>query len=129
MFDDNTGVCLECRVRYTKKLEKERLFAFLHGLNKDLDKVRGLNLGTKPLPRIQDAFAEVKREKSRKRVMLRTSKDPSVESLLQNAALVTKYSSLAYGEQCLNYGEQRTIHGEQRPNFGEQRSTPDQRGG
>ena len=116
-------------MRYTKKLEKERLFAFLHGLNKDLDKVRGLNLGTKPLPRIQDAFAEVKREKSRKRVMLRTSKDPSVESLLQNAALVTKYSSLAYGEQCLNYGEQRTIHGEQRPNFGEQRSTPDQRVG
>ena len=44
--------------------------------------------------------------------MLKTSKDPSAESLLQNFALVTKRSSLASGEQRPNYGEQR-------PNFGE----------
>ena len=66
LFDDNTRACPDCSVRYTKKLEKERLFAFLHGLNKDLDEVRGRILGTKPLPGIQDAFAEVRREESRK---------------------------------------------------------------
>ena len=38
--------------------------------------------------------------------MLKTSKDPSAESLLQNSALVTKCSSSASGEQPPNYGEQ-----------------------
>lgn len=120
LFDDNTGACPDCSIKYTKKLEKERLFAFLHGLNKDLDEVYGRNLGTKPLPGIQD-ITEVRREESRKRVMLKTSKDPS-ESFLQNSALVTKRSSSASREQRPNYGEQR-------PNSGEQRLTPDQRGG
>ncbi|KAL6348502.1 hypothetical protein AAG906_009962 [Vitis piasezkii] len=82
LFDDNTGACPDYCVKYTKKLEKERLFAFLHGLN-NLDEARGRVLGTKPLPGIQDAFSE----------------DPSAESLLQNSALVTKRSSSASGEQ------------------------------
>ena len=121
LFDDNTGACPDYCVKYTKKLEKERLFAFLHGLN-NLDEARGCVLGTKPLPGIQDAFSEVRREESRKRVMLKTSKDPSAESLLQNSALVTKRSSSASGEQRPNYGEQW-------PNSDEQRLTPYQCGG
>ena len=120
LFDDNTGACPDCSIKYTKKLEKERLFAFLHGLNKDLDEVYGRNLGTKPLPGIQD-ITEVRREESSKRVMLKTSKDPS-ESFLQNSALVTKRSSSASGEQRPNYGEQW-------PNSDEQRLTPYQCGG
>ena len=54
LFDDNTRACPDYCVKYTKKLEKERLFAFLHGLN-NLDEARGCVLGTKPLPGIQDA--------------------------------------------------------------------------
>ena len=105
LFDENTRVCPDYSVRYTKKLEKEMLVAFLHGLNKDLDEVRGRILGTKPLPGIQDAFAKIRREESRKRVMLKTFKDPLAKSLLQNSTLVTKHSSSAYREQRPNYGE------------------------
>ncbi|RVW15299.1 Auxin response factor 12 [Vitis vinifera] len=81
LFDDNTRACPDCSVRYTKKLEKERLFAFLHGLNKDLDEVRGRILGTKPLPGIQDAFAEVRREESRNVQIMESSGQILVSSV------------------------------------------------
>ena len=116
------GLALIIALKYTKKLEKERLFAFLHGLNKDLDEICRCILGTKPWQGIQDTFAEVRREESRRREMLKTSKDPSAEFLLQNSALVTKRSGSASGEQHPNYEGQRQ-------NSGEQHSTPDQHGG
>lgn len=51
------------------------------GLNKDLDEVRGRILGTKPLPKIREAFSEVRREESRRKLMLGTSiSAPSTES-------------------------------------------------
>jgi len=51
-------------------LDKERVFDFLHGLNIELDEVRGRLLGAKPFPSIQEDFAELRREESRKKVML-----------------------------------------------------------
>lgn len=42
------------------------------GLNKNLDEVRGRILGTKSLPSIREAFAEVRREENRRKVMLRS---------------------------------------------------------
>ena len=36
--------------RYMKRVENDRVFVFLMGLNKDLDEVRGRILGRKPLP-------------------------------------------------------------------------------
>ncbi|KAL6332917.1 hypothetical protein AAG906_019922 [Vitis piasezkii] len=56
--------------KYQKIVEKRRLFKFLLGLNKHLDEVHGRILGTKPLPIICEAFAEVKREETRKKLML-----------------------------------------------------------
>ncbi|XP_019073374.2 uncharacterized protein LOC109121951 [Vitis vinifera] len=46
----------------------------LHDLRQDksLDEVRGRILGTKPLPTIQEAFSEVRREESRKKLMMGT---------------------------------------------------------
>ncbi|KAK9088209.1 hypothetical protein Scep_027291 [Stephania cephalantha] len=51
-------------------VEKERVFEFLVGLNKELDEVRGRILGRDPLPSTREVFAEVRREESRRTVML-----------------------------------------------------------
>lgn len=55
---------------YNKLVEKDRIYKFLLGLNKELDEVRGRVLGTKPLPKVREVFSEVKREESRRKLML-----------------------------------------------------------
>ena len=70
LFYDPNWECKADSLKYSKMLEKERVFDFLQGLNSDLDEVRGRLLGTKPLPSLREVFAEVRREESRKRVML-----------------------------------------------------------
>jgi len=42
--------------RNYKIIEKHRIFDFLHGLNTDLDEVRGRILETKPLPSLREVF-------------------------------------------------------------------------
>ena len=57
----------ECSVdstKYSKMIEKDRVFDFLHRLNHDLNEVRGKILGTKPLSSLQEVFAQVRREES-----------------------------------------------------------------
>ncbi|MBA0708007.1 hypothetical protein Golax_020002, partial [Gossypium laxum] len=44
---------------------QRRLFQFLQGLNKDLDKVRGRVLAISPLPSLREAFSMVKKEENR----------------------------------------------------------------
>ncbi|KAJ0095159.1 hypothetical protein Patl1_15752 [Pistacia atlantica] len=58
-------------IKYTKMLEKKRVFEFLAGLNKELDEVRGRVLGKESLPSIREVFAEVRREENRRKVMMR----------------------------------------------------------
>ncbi|KAL6325831.1 hypothetical protein AAG906_026660 [Vitis piasezkii] len=55
--------------RYRARINKERIYDF-NGLNKELDEVQGRFLRIKPLPVIEEIFAEVRREETRKRVML-----------------------------------------------------------
>ncbi|GAV78462.1 UBN2_3 domain-containing protein, partial [Cephalotus follicularis] len=45
---------LEGNQKFKKHLEKERLYEFLAGLNRELDEVRGRILGYRPLPSIDD---------------------------------------------------------------------------
>ena len=68
--------------KYKKMLKKERTFDFLQGLNPNLDEVRGRLLGMKPFPTLRELFAEVKREESRKCVMMNPSSQdtPSLEA-------------------------------------------------
>lgn len=54
---------------------KSAFYDFLVGLNRDLDVVRGRILGRAPLPLIGEAFAEVRREENRRRVMLEEQKE------------------------------------------------------
>ena len=57
------------------------------GLNKDLDEVRGRVLGTKPLPSIREVFSKVRREESRKKVMMGES---STVPLAENSSLAAR---------------------------------------
>ncbi|XP_041009638.1 uncharacterized protein LOC121253694 isoform X3 [Juglans microcarpa x Juglans regia] len=63
--------CTGDSVRYKKRLENERVFEFLVGLNQDLDDVRGRILGRRPLPSTREVFSEVRQEENRRKVMLK----------------------------------------------------------
>ncbi|XP_075498838.1 uncharacterized protein LOC142537165 [Primulina tabacum] len=69
-------------------LEKERTYDFLAGLNPSLDEVRGRILGVKPLPSLDEIFAEVRREEHRKSVML----GPNVSSPVDSSAMAARAS-------------------------------------
>ncbi|XP_040940733.1 uncharacterized protein [Gossypium hirsutum] len=72
-------------VKAMKKEENERAYLFLAGLNKEFDEVRSRILGKKPLPKLREIFSEVRREETRRKVMLK----PGFEANDDNSALVT----------------------------------------
>ena len=100
-------------VRFKAHLEKECLYDFLAGLNRDLDEVRGRILGRTPLPSIGEAFAEVRREENRRRVMLGEQKEvKSVtnagERPLESSALATKGSPIFKPRQSADNGNYKS---------------------
>lgn len=70
ILDAVTWKCSVDGKQYKQIVEKERIYKFLLGLNQELDEVRGRILGTKPMPNLREVFSEVRREESRRRVML-----------------------------------------------------------
>ena len=74
--------CTGDSVRFKKKMENERVFEFLAGLNHELDDVRSRVLNRRPLPSIREVFSEVRREEIRRRVMLDLSLGPEGSTLL-----------------------------------------------
>ena len=72
LFNSSQGFCVNCIGTYQKMVDKERIydFFFFPGINKELDEVRGHLLGTKPLPTMEEVFAEVWREECCKSAML-----------------------------------------------------------
>lgn len=84
---------------HKKLVEDSRIYKFLIGLNIEFDEVRGRIIGRSPLPPIGDVFVEVRREESRKSVML--GKKATGESL-ENFALIadsTAYKAANYQRQ------------------------------
>lgn len=67
---------------YKKIVDNDCIYKFLVGLNITFDEVKGRILGKKPLSSISEAFSEVRREESRRNVMV--GKKNSIE----NSALV-----------------------------------------
>ncbi|CAL5365181.1 unnamed protein product [Camellia sinensis] len=63
--------CSEDNALFKKRQEKERVFEFLAGLNRELDDVQGRILSRLPLPSTREVFAEVRREEARCKVMLK----------------------------------------------------------
>ena len=70
LFEIHDWKCPTDEAKFRKIVETKRVFKFLLGLNQSLDEVRGRVLATKPLPSVREAFAEVRREESRCKVML-----------------------------------------------------------
>ena len=89
LFYEIKWECSEDGTKYSKMVEKEQVFDFFHGLNPELDEVRGRLLWTKPFPSLREAFAKVRREESRRRVMLSASVHSNYEVNTQNFALNT----------------------------------------
>ena len=67
-------------------MEDSRIYKFLAGLNVEFDEVLWRIIGRPPLPPIGEVFAEVRREESRRSVML--GKRSTGESI-ENSALIT----------------------------------------
>ena len=55
---------------HKKTVEDNQIFKFLAGLNIEFDEVRGRIIGRQPLPSIGEVFSEVRKEESRRNVML-----------------------------------------------------------
>ena len=51
-------------------MEKDRVFKFLAGLNVEFDKVREILISLLPLASLNEMFSKVRREESRRSVML-----------------------------------------------------------
>ncbi|XP_054798434.1 uncharacterized protein LOC129303263 [Prosopis cineraria] len=79
----------EDAARFRKRLEKERLYESLVGLNLDLDDFRGRIQSLEPLPSVREAFAMIWREYSRRKVMLK-DEPISRTSTFESFALVAK---------------------------------------
>ncbi|KAH7573583.1 hypothetical protein JRO89_XS03G0175600 [Xanthoceras sorbifolium] len=52
------------------QLDDEQVYDFLVGLNRNLNEVRGQVVAQAPFPSLEEAFAEVRREEDRRKVML-----------------------------------------------------------
>ncbi|XP_031274853.1 uncharacterized protein LOC116133276 isoform X2 [Pistacia vera] len=93
LFFEADWSCSQDSVKYNKMVEKEIGFEFLAGLNKELDEVRGRVLRKEILPSIREVFTEVRREKSKRRVMMGESAgigSQNMQSESESSALVSK---------------------------------------
>ncbi|RVW97656.1 Retrovirus-related Pol polyprotein from transposon TNT 1-94 [Vitis vinifera] len=87
IYEELVWKCPEDGLLYKKVIEKERIYKFLLGLNKNLDEVRGRVLSIKLLPSVREVFSEIRREESRQKVMLGTQNS---SKNLENSALVAR---------------------------------------
>ena len=93
LFYEDEWDCPTDNVRYKKREENERVYVFLAGLNQELDEVRGHILGRKPLPSIREVFSEVRREETRRKVMLKKV-ESKAEPETDSSALVSRGTNL-----------------------------------
>ncbi|KAL4362130.1 hypothetical protein GQ457_04G024240 [Hibiscus cannabinus] len=70
-FDKHNWSSIADATLYKHITTQRRVFQFLYGLSNNLDAVKGRIIATKPLSSLHEAFSEVRREASRKVVMLK----------------------------------------------------------
>ena len=85
---------------HQQSVSKRRVFQFLHGLNPTLDEVRGRIVGTTPLPSLQEAFAVVKEEESRRLLMSTAPPSFSESALVTHASSSSIKRGRPWCEQC-----------------------------
>ena len=88
-FEVHNWTCVTDGLLYKKIIEGKRVFKFLLGLNKNLDEIRGRIMGVKPLPSLREAFSEVRREESRKNLMIGSHQQPN---MVESSALKTQFT-------------------------------------
>jgi hypothetical protein len=74
-FDHYQGfqaVCTQDAANWLKRLEKERVYDFLAGLDIEYDPIRVQVLGRLPFPSLGEAYAIVQQEESRRGAMVHT---------------------------------------------------------
>ena len=92
LFNDYEWKSTEDCNHYRKTVEDHRTFKFLAGLNIEFDEVRGRIIGRKPLPSIGDVFSEVRREESRRNVMIGKR---SIVGAIENSALIVSKANMS----------------------------------
>jgi hypothetical protein len=121
MYETYEWKCGEDMALYKKIVEKKRILRFLLGLNKELDDVRGRIMGSRDLPSLREAFAEVRREESRKHLMMPeigSSTGPEVSAMLTHSSSQDRQSKKGnrpWCDHCKRVGHVRDtcwkIHG------------------
>ncbi|KAL6323722.1 hypothetical protein AAG906_002190 [Vitis piasezkii] len=86
LFNTYEWKSAEDGLHHKETMEDNRIFKFLAGLNVEFDEVRGRIIGRQPLPSIGEVFSEVRREESKRNVML-GKKGPGVS--IEGSAFVT----------------------------------------
>ncbi|XP_048230024.1 uncharacterized protein LOC125370098 isoform X2 [Ricinus communis] len=88
-FDDIDDCTMECTIditKFTAKVNAQRVYIFLAGLDSQLDGVRGRVLATRPLPNIQSVYAVVCAEANQQLAMIGGT-------LGEGAAMITRRTS------------------------------------
>nr|CAN65095.1 hypothetical protein VITISV_011639 [Vitis vinifera] len=88
-FEVHNWNCVTDGLLYKKIVEGKRVFKFLLGLNKNLDEIKGRIMGVKPLPSLREAFSEVRREESRKNLMMGSHQQLN---MAESSALKTQFA-------------------------------------
>ena len=69
---------MECRTdiqQYNRRIQEERVYTFLDGLDDKLDQIRSDVLQLHPFPSVEQAYARVRREATRQAVMVSSGKE------------------------------------------------------
>ncbi|GAA0174816.1 hypothetical protein LIER_41792 [Lithospermum erythrorhizon] len=85
----------ECMIIQNTQKEKERVYEFLTGLNNCFDDTRASIIWTKSFPTTEEAFSEIRREESRRRIMLTNLTNQGTESsaIIANNLGQTKFQN------------------------------------
>jgi transposase InsO family protein len=82
---------------HQQTVEEGRIFQFLAGLNEELDEVRGRIIGRSTLPSLGEMFSEVRREETRRSVMMGKAKSdpypPETNALIADTAALKSSSN------------------------------------
>ncbi|KZV50721.1 hypothetical protein F511_19633, partial [Dorcoceras hygrometricum] len=95
LFLEESRMCAECSGHMRRTLERERVFHFLAGLNRELADVRGRIVASDPFQSTDDAFSEVRREELRRKVKLPDSSVSEISALASTKIPVSEVSALA----------------------------------
>ncbi|XP_070057489.1 uncharacterized protein [Nicotiana tomentosiformis] len=81
--------CPADSVKTRKMEENERVYLFLAGLNQEFNEVRSRILGKNPMPSLHETFSEIRREETRRKVMLKPDLNLELKPVVDALTLAT----------------------------------------